>query len=115
MIAVVYMNHGRWVVDCPNPECGWAYMATTPDGRPRYQYSCVGSGADRGCGYRLDLAWPELDEALEVERILFARAAPSSRNWKLPETVESLLFENDQLLVGWTLAKLADAGIGGVE
>ena len=113
------MNHGRWVVDCPREGCGWAYFAMTPDGRPRYQHACVG-GRDLlgrplhepGCGIRIDLCWPPLDVALEVERILHARPAPATRNWRPPETVETLLRENQAALVGWTLEQLVEQGIG---
>lgn len=118
MIALVYMNHGRWVVDCPRDECDWAYAATTADGKPRYQAACAGGpdlfghGWVRGCGCRIDLAWPPLDAAMEIERVLFARARPVNRNWRHPETVDGLSRENDELLVGWTLERLAEAGIG---
>jgi hypothetical protein len=84
----------------------------TPEGKPRYQMTCAGSGADRGCGTRIDLAWPPLDAALEIERILFARAQPLARNWRRPELVDGLSRENEQLLVGWNVERLAEAGIG---
>lgn len=118
MIALVYMNHGRWVVDCPREGCDWAYQAMTEDGKPRYQASCEGGpdmfgrGWVRGCGVRVDVTWPPLDAALEIERVLYARARPVNRNWRHPETVDGLSRENEELLVGWNLERLAEAGIG---
>lgn len=113
------MNHGRWVVDCPHEECFWAYEAMTADGRPRYQLGCAG-GFDmlgrgvwvKGCGKRIELCWPPLDAALEIERSLFARPRAANRNWRPPETVDGLSRENQQALVGWTLETLIEHGIG---
>lgn len=113
------MNHGRWVVDCPRDECTWAYAAMTGDGKPRYQMSCQG-GPDMlsratwaaGCRIRIDLCWPPLDAALEIEQLLFSRTMPINRNWRFPETVDGLGRENEMMLVGWTLRHLAEAGIG---
>jgi hypothetical protein len=123
--ALVYMNRGRWVVECPHEGCSWAYMATTPEGAPRYQLQCEGGwgmrldtgGAsfERGCGIHFSLAWPPLDVALEVERLLFARPQKLTQNWRAPETVEGLTAENEAALIGWNLQRLAEAGIGGVE
>ncbi len=112
MTGHVYMNHGRWLVDCPTEGCAWSYLATTPDGGPRYQHVCAGDRGGPGCGYRLELVWPPLDAALEIERLLYARATPANRNWRHPETVDGLTVENKQLLVGWNLERLAEAGIG---
>lgn len=106
------MNHGRWVVDCPRDECGWAYLAMNAEGKPRYTWICAGHGASGGCGTRIDLCWPPLDAALEIERLLYSRRAPANRNWRFPETVDGLDHENETLLVGWTLEKAAAAGIG---
>lgn len=102
MISLVYMNHGRWVVDCPTEGCGWAYLATTGDGKPRYLHRC------QGCQHTIELAWPPLDAALEIERILCERAAPVNRNWRHPETIDGLSRENQTMLVGWTLQRLAE-------
>lgn len=108
------MNRGRWIVDCPHEECAWAYLATNADGAPVYFHRCDGDpGRAPGCGQQFSLAWPPLDVALEIERLLFQRPQSLTRNWCPPmETVESIMRENDQLLVGWNLERLADAGIG---
>ena len=113
--GLVYMNHGRWVVDCTTEGCRWAYLAVDPvTGKPRYFHRCDGGpdSAHRGCGRRIDLVWPPLDACLEIERLLFARPSAANRNWRFPETVEGLSAENETLLVGWTIADLAREGIG---
>lgn len=123
--SLVYMNRGRWVVECAHPECTWAYMATTPEGAPRYQLRCEGGLGmqldtgravfERGCGTVFSLAWPPLDVALEIERLLFARPQKLTQNWRPPETLEGLSAENEAALIGWNLQRLAEAGLGGEE
>lgn len=122
--AVVYMNRGRWVVECPHQECAWAYAAMSgaePPAPLRFQRCRGGLGLQLdsglsvgapGCGTLFSLAWPELEVALEIERLLFMRSAPVTRNWRPPETVATLAAENDALLVGWDIKRLAEAGIG---
>lgn len=133
MDARVYMNYGRWIVDCPGEGCDWAYHAMSAmDGkmwlpgqlfapRPLTSRVCRGGKGIRlntggvrrakGCGARFNIAWPTLDEVMEIEVALFKRP-PLHRNWRWPETVDSLLAENDAFLVGWTVKDLADKGIG---
>lgn len=110
--ALVYVNRGRWLVDCPNEECCWAYAALTADGRPRYQYACRGDSKGRGCGTMFALVWPALDEAEAITEVLAARSLRATRNWYPNETVEHLMKENADHLVGRDLAWLAEQGIG---
>lgn len=111
MIALVYMNRGRWVVDCPREECGWAYHAMTPYGEPRYLHRCDGDRNGPGCGAMIELVWPPLDEALEMERALFARRLLVTRNNHVGEGADALLAENDSYFVGWSLARLVEKGV----
>lgn len=122
--AVVYVNRGRWVVECPHEGCGWAYSAMGAGEPPeplRFMRCRGGHGLQLdsglvvgapGCGGSFSLAWPELEEALEIERLLFRRSALVTRNWRPPETVAMLEAENESLLVGWDVKRLAEAGIG---
>lgn len=122
--ALVYMNRGRWVVECPHEECAWAYSAMSGGQPPeplRFMRCRGGVGLQldtgmsvgaSGCGRQFSLAWPPLEEALEIERLLFRRSAPVTRNWRPPETVATLAAENESLLVGWDVKRLAEAGIG---
>lgn len=116
MIAMVRMNRGRWIVDCPREECAWAYEAISPEGRARYLYRCVGEpwkGPDaRGCGTMIELVWPSEDEAEEIKWALGMRDVIATRNWEPRETVDDLLAENIRYLVGCDLAYLAEHGIG---
>lgn len=111
MIALVYVNRGRWVVDCPGEECGWAYLAVSPTGHARYQHRCAGSDND-GCGTMLELVWPTVAEAEQIAEALAARASKANRNWTPTETVDDLLAENTAALVGRDITWLAEQGIG---
>lgn len=120
----MYMNRGRWVVECPNEECDWAYSAMSAGEPPaplRFHRCRGGHGLQLdsglvvgapGCGRQFSLVWPPLEEALEIERLLFRRTAIVTRNWRPPETVATLEAENESLLVGWDVTRLVEAGIG---
>lgn len=112
MIALVYVNRGRWVVDCPNEECGWSYMAVSPDGRARYLHVCGGDENGPGCGTHLELVWPAVDEAEQIVETLSRRNLKLTRNWLPNETVDDLLTENARYLVGGDLEYLVEHGIG---
>jgi hypothetical protein len=122
--AEVYMNRGRWVVECPHEDCAWAYSAMSgaePPAPLRFMRCRGGQGLQLdsglvvgapGCGRQFSLAWPPLEQALEIERLLFRRTSLATRNWRPPETVDTLYAENESLLVGWDVKRLAEAGIG---
>lgn len=120
MIAFAYLNRGRWVYDCPRTGCGWAYYALTADGRPKYLCRCEGGpdmngrGWVKGCGQRIELVWPELPEAIEMEAAVWRRDLELTRNSRPGEGADALLAENDGYLVGFDLKRLAEAGIGTV-
>lgn len=129
--ARVYVNHGRWVVDCPGDGCYWSYLAMSDTGgrlwlpgqhhspRPLTSRVCTGGKAmgprldyatrrtAKGCGIRFNLVWPTLAETLAIEEAL-ARRPPANRNWRHPETIDALLVENDVFLVGKTIADLIE-------
>jgi len=121
-VAVVYVNHGRWVVDCPNPDCFHAYRALGRGGRQIAKIRCRGGAGrvlgrphlrhKRGCGLAFELEWP--DDKQDIEQILALRPAKANRNWRPPETVATLISENETFLVGWTLKDLVEKGIGTV-
>lgn len=70
--AIAYVNHGRWVADCPRKFCGNAF-ALEPR-QPLYQ--CMGQG---GCGMVAMLTWPA--DAQEIWDALQKRPVPTTRNW----------------------------------
>lgn len=116
MIGLVRVNRGRWIVDCPNEECHWAYEAVAPTGAARYLHRCVGEPwkgpAGRGCGTMIELVWPSPDEAEQIVDVLSRRNLVQTRNWSPEETVDALMRENDRYLVGGDLELLVELGIG---
>jgi hypothetical protein len=86
--AVAYVNHGRWVVDCPFG-CGSAQMASRSDRR----FFCVECG-HRGDGRWLPVVWPSDLEVQTVEAVLDARPDMATRNWRPGEPIDALVAEN---------------------
>lgn len=79
MFVKAYINHGRWVTDCP--QCNSAEL--TPPGMPRM--IC------RECGFSERLQFPKnLDE---IQTILQQRPL-LNQNWKSGETIADLRIEN---------------------
>lgn len=112
MIALVYINRGRWLIDCPNEECAWSYQAISPTGLPRYLHICCGDDTGPGCRTPLELVWPALDEAEQIVEALALRNLIATRNWLPTETVDQLLLENERYLVARDLEYLVEHGIG---
>ena len=81
--AIPYMNAGRWVVDCPDPDCPGAGLA-------RHVYVC------RNCNRITKVVWPT--ERVEVDHLVEVRPVPDTRNWRGPwnptEPVDDLRREN---------------------
>ena len=75
-----YVNHGRWVVDCPEPYCGGAGLAETV-------LVC------ENCKRVTQVVWPT--NRTDIDRALVPRPVPQTRNWTPGETVEDLLKENE--------------------
>ena len=81
--TVAYVNHGRWVADCP--ECN-AGIAVWPD----HPLTACGE-----CGAVLTLEVPDADTRAAAEIVLSKRSVESVRNWRPDgETVEDLQAEN---------------------
>ncbi len=96
-LALAYVNHGRWVADCPRPFCGSA------QGLYPWQpwFTCTSAF----CAVTVPVSWPR--EAAEISAVLAARGAPQWQNWfparhplalaaRCPhgQTVDDLLAEN---------------------
>ena len=78
----VYVNHGRWVWDCPAPRCTAAQFARD-DG---------GLAACLTCGHGpLKVVWPA--ERPDIERLLDLREE-KHRNWQVGESLATLREEN---------------------
>ena len=80
------VNHGAWIVDCPNPDCGGAEYRW--EGGDFMFWSCF--NAQVGHSY-LRTRFPK--ERRTIEAILDLRPEPN-RNWMPPETVADLQAEN---------------------
>lgn len=81
--AIAYVNHGRWVADCPSEYCNGA-VGVTP-GHAFLCGSCL--NIEVGCRYRL-VEWPQ--ERGGIEEALAARPTPEVANWRPGETVREL-------------------------
>jgi hypothetical protein len=78
MTAQAYVNHGRWVVDCPTPYCNEAHLAEP-----------VTCG---GCSQTYRPAFPA--ERVLIDAALSRRVVAETRNWLPSETVADLEAEN---------------------
>ncbi len=78
-----YMNGGRWVVDCSDPDCTGAGLANSV-------FVC------ENCKRITKVVWPV--ERDEVDRLVEVRPVPETRNWRGPwkpdEPVDTLRREN---------------------
>lgn len=93
--AVAWVDHGRWLAACPDPNC----RAPGPTGAPGIEYVQPGEPffccacANVGVGHRWRLVgWPR--NRAEIERLLAARPYPHQRTWLPGEPVERLEHEN---------------------
>ena len=80
--AYAYINHGRWVADCPH--CTSARMVEPEQD----EFLCL----DDQCHRVSRLVWPA--QRPEIERILLARPNAKNRNWYPHESLAQLRAEN---------------------
>lgn len=84
--AIAYVNHGRWLADCPF-NCGGARMV-----QPNVDFWCVFCGnADAG-GQSVPVDWPGNPD--QIEEVLKYRQLERYRNWTPGETIAKLREEN---------------------
>jgi hypothetical protein len=91
--AVAFLSWGRWVADCPNPECSnamgldpgqaefWCHT-TDRQGRPEPPAAGV------ACGTRAPVAWPPDAEVTAVD-VAAAGLPPAHRSWSPGEDIPS--------------------------
>lgn len=70
MTAYAYVNHGRWIADCPDTRCGNA-VALDPK---QASYHCRG-----GCNLVTEIVWPA--DADDITRALAERPHDVNRHW----------------------------------
>lgn len=86
-----YISLSRWVVDCSNPECWSAQVASETD----HRFFCVDCLNVHVDGAFVRVEWPTAQEIADVERIMEPRL-PHNRHWHphLGETIDKLRAEN---------------------
>lgn len=72
-LARAYVNHGRWVADCPQPYC---YNAE-PLQPGQWMFQCT----DTACLVMSEVEWPSPMEAHNIWKALLERPNPANRNW----------------------------------
>ena len=88
--AQAYINHGRWVVDCPNPGCAGAELVHPDDSR----LFCASCYNDYVGGAFVKVKMPPAAKKKRIEAVLGKRPAAANRNWFPKETVADLEREN---------------------
>lgn len=80
MKTTAYLNHGRWVVDCPREGCPESHLADSD------LFVCD------NCGLTSRVVIP--DEYFAVNEIVAKRPVPQTRNWTPDEPLQLLIEEN---------------------
>lgn len=88
--AYAEVNHGRWIVACPNPACTSAQLASATH-RVYFCVDCRNLFARRRW---VVVEWPTDAQRAEIEAILLARPREENRNWKPGEPIGRLRGEN---------------------
>lgn len=73
MIARAFVNHGRWIAECPRDLCSNALALESRQGR----FVC--DTEPDGCGADAPIEWPP--DADEIWKALQRRPVPATRNW----------------------------------
>lgn len=84
--ALAYVNHGRWICDCPACKTGWLVNPATPsklyDAKGREHDAC-------SCGTAIVVVFPA--EKAAIDEALAERKHAVNRNWYPHESVIDLL------------------------
>lgn len=88
--AYAYLNHGRWVVECPRDGCANAYLARTAPKRCECVSVEVCTHSEQ-CDQIIDVVTPDNRRAIELA---VSTRPYANRNWRPGETVELLEAEN---------------------
>lgn len=101
LVAVVRVERGAWIADCPRPFCtaaqhlGPAPISGTVGGlfEPA-DGGTVGSFRCLTCTWEGPSQWPTQDERRAIQHVLSLRPVPATRNWLPGELVRDLVAEN---------------------
>lgn len=92
--VLAYVNHGRWVADCP--ECGGGILVRIVPSERVDRTTC------RDCGSEVGIVRPD-DEVVAAGEDVLSRRRPENRNWDPSrETVADLKAENARYGVSFT-------------
>ena len=83
-----YINHGRWVADCP--DCSGAELVNKTE-RKFWCESCHNTFNNGKCRR---VIFPRNWNA--IEKVILARPNLKNRNWKLSETIKDLKRQNKE-------------------
>ncbi len=90
--VTAYVNHGRWVADCPDRLCGGAELVD-PDEPMFFCLSCYNAHA--GMAW-IPVQFPDETERHAIETALLARERTQNRNWLPGESVDDLQEEHER-------------------
>lgn len=79
-VALAYVNHGKWVINCPFKPCSSAQDAARGD----HRFFCVQCDSG-GTGQWVSVRWPDDAEVLAIDAALGVRPQVPTRNWLPPE------------------------------
>lgn len=84
--AIARLDWGRWLADCPNPECTNAMALEVGQQRwhCRFPLDSVGH-AWGGCGVTAGVVWPDNPESIARE---LAGLPEAKRNWRPEEDAD---------------------------
>lgn len=80
MHAIARVDWGRWVADCPNPDCTNAMILS--EGQQTWGCRFVADGRIQGCGTTAPIAWPADVAAVEAG---VAGRPESAQQWQPKE------------------------------
>jgi len=75
--VVPYINRGRWIVECPEPDCYSAIVVTKAEPR----FLCTRCALPSTGGKWVPIAFPEAAEIEEGERTLLQRPSVGRMDW----------------------------------
>lgn len=92
MKATAYVNHGRWIIDCPDDGCHAGLKAIDTGIACDCMDEVVCDHPAIPHGLAIDITYP--DQQDEITRLLDLRPKRGNRNWTPGETVAELKAEN---------------------
>lgn len=97
--VMAYINHGRWVADCPGCPSGSGAENVTLDDPV---FMCLSCGNSLVGGKLRPVIFPDEEARVKIEQALAQRPLPN-RNWFPDESREKLLLENHSIGIGGEL------------